>query len=114
MKWLQYFDLSLYAVLVCVALGVLAYFLVRRQRRRGLESLPRYCAYLILAVLATSFLAYTAGFFGPLLLLPGDPLPFLGIFLTGPLGALVGLIAFLIFAFVWRRDNTPQSTHEGA
>ena len=110
MRWLQYFDLSLYASLICVGLGVLAYFLVRRPRRRGLESLSSYCTYLVLTVFVTSFLAYAVSFFGPLLLLPGDPLPFLGIFITGPLGAVAGLVAFLVFAFGLRQVHTGAST----
>ena len=110
MIWLQYFDMSLCAALVCVGLGVVAFFVLPRQRRRDLESLPRYCAYLVLAVFVTSFLAYAAGFFGPLLLLSGDPLPFLGIFVTGSLGAVVGLITFLVFAFVLALRTTLAQT----
>jgi hypothetical protein len=37
--------------------------------------------------------AFTAGFVGPMLLAPGaNQGPMLGIFITGPIGALVGLV----------------------
>ena len=106
MVWLKYFDISLYASLICVALGVASYFLMRRPDRHGLESLPHYCTCLVLADFLTSFVGFAAGFFGPVMLLPGDPLPFWGIFVTGPLGAFAGLIAFWAFAFRPHRGQT--------
>ena len=51
---------------------------------------------------AVGFAGFAAGFFGPLLLTPeANQGPLLGIFITGPLGAVVGAIGG---AFVgWRR-----------
>ncbi len=95
---------------------MLPYLAKARAPRRSLESWGRYGGGLVLAVFLTSFIAFVAGFFGPLLLLstPGrDPLPFLGIFITGPVGAVVGLIVFWAYAFGWRRDHSgAHSTSE--
>ena len=51
------------------------------------------------------FAGFAAGFFGPLVLTPeANQGPLLGIFITGPLGALLGGIGG---AFVgWRRERT--------
>jgi hypothetical protein len=62
---------------------------------------PPYCDRISLLICRFFLLA----FFGPLLVLPGDPLPFWGIFVTGPLGAVVGLITFVVAAFRQQRHQ---------
>jgi hypothetical protein len=47
-------------------------------------------------------ICFAAGFFGPLILTPGaNQGPLLGIFVTGPLGALAGAVIGALVA--WRR-----------
>lgn len=50
---------------------------------------------------------FTAGFFGPMILDPGaNQGPMLGIFITGPLGGIVGAVAGAIY---WRVRGRPTA-----
>ena len=49
---------------------------------------------------------FVAGFFGPMVIAPGaNQGPLLGIFITGPLGFLLGGVAGFIYAVISRRKN---------
>lgn len=51
--------------------------------------------------------SFVAGFFGPMLLAPGaNQGPMLGIFITGPIGALLGAVGGFVW---WRRRRAAQS-----
>ena len=51
-------------------------------------------------------IGFVAGFFGPIVFAPGaNQGPLLGIFITGPLGFLLGGIAGFIYAVTSRRKN---------
>lgn len=53
-------------------------------------------------------IGFVAGFFGPILLTPqANQGPLLGIFITGPLGFLLGAVGGLIFSVV-RAKNKPK------
>jgi hypothetical protein len=58
-----------------------------------------------LGALITGAIAFAAGFFGPILLTPGaNQGPLLGIFITGPLGLLLGAVGGAIYWTV-RKDR---------
>jgi hypothetical protein len=47
---------------------------------------------------------FAAGFFGPMILAPeANQGPLLGIFITGPLGMVVGAVGGLVYALAWRK-----------
>ena len=57
-----------------------------------------------LGALALGGLGFVVGFFGPMLFMPGaNQGPLLGIFITGPLGAVIGAIGGA--AVAWRRER---------
>jgi hypothetical protein len=49
-------------------------------------------------------IGFAAGFFGPMILAPeANQGPLLGIFITGPLGMVVGAVGGLVYALAWRK-----------
>jgi hypothetical protein len=104
MDWLRYIETSLYVSVACIGLGVAAYFVKGGPHRRGLEPFAGYCAWLSLAVLLTCLVAY----FWPSLILPAGQWFSPWGMVTGPIGAVVGLMGFLAFAF-GRRRTVPIS-----
>jgi len=56
-----------------------------------------------MGALVVGFIGFAAGFFGPIVFMPeSNQGPLLGIFITGPLGAVLGAIGGAIVA--WRRE----------
>jgi energy-converting hydrogenase Eha subunit B len=56
--------------------------------------------------MGTAFFGFAGGFYGPIFLSPGASQgPLLGILLTGPLGALLGLVASLIYIRKMRKTS---------
>jgi hypothetical protein len=52
-----------------------------------------------------AFLGFVLGFFGPMVMDQGSAQgPMLGIFITGPLGALVGVVASWVWFYVRRKN----------
>jgi len=90
-----YFDLSLYAALICVLLGYAPFPWLRRK-----WGLVRYSALLAACVFGTS----AAFYFAPLVL---SQLDFrshvVASGILGPLGALAGLSGFWIYVLGFRR-----------
>ena len=81
-------------------LGAVAGCLVGSWYERPAEqggAVARWCAGMTALV---GGLAFLAGFVGPILLTPDSPQgPLLGIFITGPLGAVAGAVLGLIIGF---------------
>ena len=49
-------------------------------------------------------IGFASGFFGPMILAPeANQGPLLGIFITGPLGMVVGAVGGLVYALAWRK-----------
>jgi hypothetical protein len=60
-----------------------------------------------LGALGIGFVCFAAGFFGPIIFAPeSNQGPLLGIFITGPLGAVAGAIIGALVA--WRRASRGQ------
>jgi hypothetical protein len=100
MTWLAYADYSLYAAIVCTVLAYVAFPLLRTK-----YSIGRYTTAVLTWVFGVTILAFTVGFFGPLVVARGGDtvLPVFGSLFVGPLGAFVGLAAFWIYAFRHKR-----------
>ena len=55
--------------------------------------LAAFASAVILGALVTGGIAFAAGFFGPILFMPGaNQGPLLGLFITGPLGLVAGAV----------------------
>jgi hypothetical protein len=64
----------------------------------------------LLGAAAVGFISFVAGFVGPIIITPdSNQGPLLGIFITGPLGAIVGAIGGVIY-FLVRRARMSGST----
>ena len=63
----------------------------------------------VVGALATGGIAFSAGFFGPILFMPGaNQGPLLGIFITGPLGFLLGAAGGAVH---WFARGAAQAKH---
>jgi hypothetical protein len=68
----------------------------------------------LLGALVTGGIAFSAGFFGPILFAPGaNQGPLLGIFITGPLGFILGAVGGAIYWFA-RGRRTDRSVNDRA
>jgi hypothetical protein len=93
MGGLEYFSIPLVVALVCSIVGYLIIGFVRQRWSVRGEGLL-----VLIAVIASAFVGFAAGFYGPIFLSPGASQgPLLGIFFTGPLGALLGLVVSLVY-----------------
>jgi len=72
----------------------------------------RLINHIVLGAVTTGGIGFAAGFFGPILFMPGaNQGPLLGIFITGPLGFLLGAIGGAIYWFT--RIRQPDEIPEG-
>ena len=61
----------------------------------------------VLGALASGGIGFAGGFFGPILLMPeANQGPLLGIFITGPLGFVLGVIGGAVYWFTWGRQRS--------
>jgi hypothetical protein len=103
---LEYFSVPLVAGLLCSLVGYLIIGSVRGRWGFGADAVIVF-----LAVIASAFVGFAAGFYGPIFLSSSASQgPLLGIFLTGPLGALLGLVVSLIYVLKMRKD--PVRTYD--
>jgi hypothetical protein len=67
---------------------------------------------ILLGALALGGIGFALGFFGPIVLTPGaNQGPLLGIFITGPLGLVLGAAGGAVYQFARRRrkGSTPSA-----
>ena len=70
---------------------------------------------ILVAALATGAIAFSIGFFGPILFAPGaNQGPLLGIFITGPLGFLCGAAGGAGYWFIRRRRARRMANRDAA
>ena len=104
MGGLGYFAISFFVSLACFVIGYLAIGSARGWRLGGDTVL------MFLAITGTAFVGFAAGFYGPIYLSAGSAQgPMLGIFLTGPLGAVLGLVASVIYILRTRKRSEAPS-----
>lgn len=104
MGGLGYFSISFFVSLACFVIGYLAIGSARGWRLGGDTVL------MFLAIIGAAFAGFVAGFYGPIYWSPGSSQgPLLGIFLTGPLGAVVGLVASVIYILRTRKRSEEPS-----
>jgi hypothetical protein len=72
--------------------------------RHTAASAPGFVSAVVLGALITGGIGFSAGFFGPIIFMPGaNQGPLLGIFITGPLGFLAGAVGGAAWWVVRRR-----------
>jgi hypothetical protein len=78
--------------------------------RRTSSTAPGFVSAVMIGALATGGIGFTAGFFGPILFMPGaNQGPLLGIFITGPLGFVAGAVGGAVW---WiKRQGRPRRDH---
>jgi hypothetical protein len=75
--------------------------------RQTASAKPGLIKAIMLGAVIIGGIAFLAGFFGPIIFMPGaNQGPLLGIFITGPLGFLVGAIGGAVFWIVRRRRES--------
>ncbi len=63
----------------------------------------------LLGAVVLGAIGFCAGFFGPIIFAPGaNQGPLLGIFITGPLGFLLGAVAGFLYWLVYRKKVKPN------
>ncbi len=78
-----------------LAAGVLA---ARSVWRRTSTTQPGFVGAVLVGALVTGGIGFSAGFFGPIIFMPGaNQGPLLGIFITGPLGFVAGAVGGAIW-----------------
>jgi hypothetical protein len=100
---------SSFAVAMIAALLVGRYVWVQTQPLRA--GLARS---VVLGALVTGAVAFSVGFFGPIIFTPNaNQGPLLGIFITGPLGLVLGAVGGAIYWFV-RKPRSPATGDDPA
>jgi hypothetical protein len=98
----QYWIAMLLAVVV-------AYYVARFVWRRteSLTSGPLATAGLGAAIVGA--IGFIGGFFGPIIFAPGaNQGPLLGLFITGPIGVVVGAVGGLVYGFARKHEGTQK------
>jgi hypothetical protein len=98
---------TLLAVVICALLAYIPLLIWRLAlKRRTGPTFGQYSGVMVALTLGLGFLGFLLGFFGPIALEPGSAQgPLLGIFISGPLGALAGVLVSWIWFYV-KRTNT--------
>lgn len=100
-------SVTLFAAAVSSLIAYLPLVIWRGVLRRSSgPSLWRYTCTALSLVFGLGFIGFALGFFGPIFLSPASAQgPLLGIFVTGPLGAVVGLISTWVWFYVDRKSS---------
>ena len=94
---LSSYSVSFAAAIVCALLGLALSSLTQGKR---IALLGKDTVILLLLVFVGSIVGFAIGFYGPIFMSPdANQGPLLGIFVTGPLGAVVGLAIFSVYLF---------------
>ena len=65
----------------------------------------------VLGALVTGGIGFAGGFFGPIIFTPGaNQGPLLGIFITGPVGVILGAVGGAIYWLGWGRRRTTETS----
>ena len=94
----QAFTASLIAIVGGIAAAIGAWWLPMWKGKSSIA--PATLAYVAKGALIVGGIGFCGGFFGPMILAPGaNQGPMLGIFITGPIGLVVGGIGGCLYAF---------------
>lgn len=87
-------------------LALMAAVLVARSVWRADDAVPTSTlGFAGIGAATLGFIGFAAGFFGPMILAPeANQGPMLGIFITGPLGALLGAVGGFLYGLRTRRE----------
>ncbi len=103
MEIFNYFYFTGLAAFICIVLGIVLLSILSMWRlARPFISLGKDTIFIVVFVVVPAMIGFVGGTFGPLYLTPGaNQGPLIGIFFTGPIGAALGLVLFLIY-LAWR------------
>lgn len=98
---------TILAVGICALLAYIPLLIWRfALKKRTGPTFGQYSGVMLALTLGLGFLGFLLGFFGPIALEPGSAQgPLLGIFISGPLGALAGVFVSWVWFYV-KRTNT--------
>ena len=86
--------------------AVSASYYVWTRTRSGVAT---WIASVLYGAIVLGAIGFASGFFGPMILAPAaNQGPLLGIFITGPLGMIVGAVGGLVYALAWRKPQSPR------
>jgi hypothetical protein len=97
------------AIIDAALLGIIAVAIVLRQFR----SATRVDSPVLTAALVTGATGFASGFFGPLIFMDSNQGPLLGIFVTGPIGVVLGAMGGAAYSAIQRRRTRQSSARSG-
>ena len=98
MEWFEHMDVTMHVAMMSILACYVAYLALWVWKREKLIGLLSFTVGAIGSVGGLAILGFAAGFFGPIILAPSSNQgPLLGIFFTGPGGAIVGAIIYVLF-----------------
>jgi len=107
-------DVTLFVALLSIAIGYVPYLLVWAWKRNQPVRLSLFTLGLIASVVSLALIGFAIGFFGPIVLTPSaNQGPLLGIFITGPAGAIIGMLGYTLYALtkaVRQPNQQPKPT----
>ena len=81
-------------------------FLMYPSEKTKFNSFVHFTGLLLAFVYGAALIGFLIGFVGPVIFTPDAAQgPLLGIFITGPAGAIIGLVAFMVYVFNFREST---------
>ena len=109
---LSFLPLGTHGGLISTPIALLAAIGIGFWAWRVLEAIRGLFTHVVVGALATGVIGFAAGFFGPMIFRPqANQGPLVGVFITGPLGLVLGAIGGFV---VWRRKKIRSTAATGA
>lgn len=103
------FSTALHGIVIALSLTTSTVSSVYTWKKAPLKAPRDMLSTVLLGALILGSVGFIGGFFGPIFLGGGNQGPLLGIFITGPLGFVIGALGGLIAWFVRRTKHTSST-----